>query len=257
MRHILTFIVILFTLASCNEIGNKTNLLEENITSNSSEDSIGGISLKTLRDSGLIVEPYIYKITKTIEKEFDEFVIPIKICASFAKDEFGRVDSLIVTYNEKKHFIYLSADDLFMSQPNLMLSMKNFIKLDDYNFDNHPDIAVYSTQSGMKNVMENIYIYDNQKNRYFFNKILSNISNCSIDKENKTISTFGQGGMASMIYGSIIYKWENDKLVEIKNVNQDYIDSLNVFVKKTRVLVDAIWTTKIDTLTEDQAREWK
>src|SRR5690554_4110929 len=136
MRHILTFIVILFTLASCNEIGNKTNLLEENITSNSSEDSIGEISLKTLRDSGLIVEPYIYKITKTIEKEFDEFVIPIKICASFAKDEFGRVDSLIVTYNEKKHFIYLSADDLFMSQPNLMLSMKNFIKLDDYNFDN-------------------------------------------------------------------------------------------------------------------------
>lgn len=255
MRQLLIGVFVLFALVSCINLGNdKDNLEGKIILNNNTTDSIGRISLAVLSDSGFVVEPFKYKITKVFHKEFNKHVIPIKVCASFTKDGFGNVDSLIVTFREKTHKIYVPENDFFLNQTNDILSLSYNIRLDDYNFDNYPDIAIYNTNSGLKNIMENIYIYNPEENGYFRNVILSKSSNCSIDTTNQTISTFGQGGMASMIYGSTTYIWEDDNLIAIKNINQDYIDSLDVFVKKTRRLVEETWTLSIDTLTEEQAR---
>ncbi|MEQ8423693.1 MAG: hypothetical protein RIA63_03220, partial [Cyclobacteriaceae bacterium] len=99
---------------------------------------------------------------------------------------------------------------------------------------------------------ENIFIYDETKKRYFRNNILSQSSNCLIDSVSKTISTFGQGGMASMIYNSETYTWEENKLKLIKSIQQDYNDKLNRFIRETKTLSDLTWTTQVDTLTEAQ-----
>jgi len=243
-------ILVSILLFSCkrNTISEKGPVIS--ITNDFSEN------LNPLIDSGFVVEPVIYKVSTQIEKEFQSFIIPIKICASIRNDGYGVVDSLMIFFENKQHKMYVGENCYEIYRPDLLFSVEHYIKLKDYNFDNKPDVAIYNNvQSGNKNYVEKIYIFDKKKNTFLRNRILSESANCYIDTINKTISTFWEGGMASMIYGSSTYIWVNDELTEIKYVHQDYIDSLKVFKRTTKELIDNIWVSKVDTLTEDKARE--
>ncbi|WP_439185858.1 XAC2610-related protein [Carboxylicivirga taeanensis] len=257
MRQILLIVFIFTVFNSCNE--QKKELKETIGQSLIVKDSIGTFSVLSLLDSGLIVNANTYKIEKSINRKFGRLEIPIKVCATFESKGYGNVDSLMLNYNGKTHKIFVK--ELFMSSPNGMVVLDeikdNLIRFEDYNFDNKPDLAVYNSASGMKNILEDKYIYSKESGQFVYNKILSNHSNCQPDSVNKTIYTLGQGGMASMIYGSATYKWEDVKLVKIKTVKQDYIDSLDIFVREIKELVDTTWIMTVDTLTEQNAKEWK
>lgn len=138
-----------------------------------------------------------------------------------------------------------------------MLCYESDINLKDYNFDGAPDISIYGTQSGMKNIIVTIYIYDREMDGYYKNEILSQSSNCEIDSANKTISTFGQGGMASMIFNSETYIWDNDNLIMVKSIRQNYNDEIDLFVRITRNLINQGWITQVDTLSENQLLEMR
>ena len=255
MKYLMITITFSILLFSC-----KTSVISEKKSNETKSVDLTANdfikNLSSLTDSGFIVEPVIYKVSKQIEKKFQNHTIPIKICATFQNDRYGVVDSLIIFFENKQHNIYIGSDYSYLSIPNHILSVEGYIEVNDYNFDNKPDIAFYNnTGSGTKNSMKNIYIFDKMKKTFFLNRILSETANCCVDTTNKTISTFWQYGMASRLYGSSTYIWENDKLTEVKNVNQSYIDSLNVFVRTTRELIDNTWILKVDTLTEDDV-EW-
>jgi len=253
MKKCLIGILIFFAIYSCD----KTEKVSTQNEQTNLNESIGQFSLKSLIDTGLTVEPYKYKVSKQFTKKFKNNEIPIKVCANFKRDGYGFVDSLMVEFNGKFHKIFIGENEYFMLDPVRMFTIESDIKLLDYNFDNLPDLAVYSTQSGMKNIMENVYIFNKGKNKYFKNRILSASSNCKIDSVNETISTFGQGGMASMIYGAETFKWENDKLKLIKSETQNYIDNINLFVRETKELVDTNWVVKVDTLSEEKILEMR
>ena len=209
-------------------------------------------NLNSLIDSGFVVEPIVYKVSKQIEKKFQNQIIPIKICASIRSDDYGidgEVDSLMVFFENKQHKIFVGRDCFILFEPNQLLSVENHIRLEDYNFDNKPDVAIYNNVgSGTNNAFENIYIFDADKNRFSLNRILSESANSYPDTIDKTISTFLGYGMASMIHVEITYIWKDKELVAVKSVEQDYVKSLNVFVRTEKELKDNIWITKIDTV---------
>ena len=58
--------------------------------------------------------------------------------------------------------------------------------------------------------------------------------------------------MASQIYSSGIYKWVGKNYKLIRSEKQSYIDSIDRYVRTTKVLVDTLWSTEVDTLRDDQ-----
>jgi hypothetical protein len=276
--NILFSILIIIGFYSCTERSNNQSKLDTRITRIDSSDfsrkqsqstssyltrqdsTLGEITIKSFERKGFKIEPSIYKVVFNTFRKFRNDSIQFRILASIDKDGEGQLDSLVFEFAGKKH--ELKNLNYFFFSPSTLSSIKDNkgvgIRLEDFNFDNFPDIAIYNPEmSGTKNLVEDIYIFNQKKQRFFRNKTLSENSNISVDTVNQTLSTFGQGGMASMIFGSITYKWQNSKLEEIKKVKQDYIDSLNLFVRKTRKLQDTSWIIAIDTLTEERAREWK
>lgn len=243
MKYISIILILFFSISSC-EVKNE-NLVIEN-----SEEEIDVV--KTLQDSVLTNTTKSNKVSANIIRKFNALEIPIKVCASFQKNGRGNIDSLVFNYNNKsflhlvKNYTYVTTDELIY----LKNSNDYNIKFKDYNFDNHPDLVVYNSNSGMKNIVEDIYIYSPKSQKFIFNKILSENANCKIDTKSKSISTFSQGGMASKIYGITEYKWNNEKLEIVKKVNQDYLKSLNAFICTTKTRIDTSWITEIDTLYE-------
>jgi len=258
MKKLVVFFVFFTVLLSCSFNNNPNDKPVGSDNSELDKDTIGNYTLSALRDTGFIIKTSKYKLVLKIIRKYREIEIPINVCATFESNGSGQIDSL--TFYYKGNFQNVRPRDYFVWSPdNLLVFMKenNQVRFTDYNFDNEPDIAIYNMASGVKNVMEDIYIYSDKYKRFLFNKILSNNSNCYADSVKKTISTFGQGGMASLIFGSTTYKWDDAKLQAIESVSQDFIDSLEVFVRKTSKLADSTWVTSIDTLTEEQAIEWK
>ena len=272
IKHSITHISLILTtfLFSCKDEGLKQQKVVE-IRSEIDNDTIkyqpktwqdtilGNTPIKSLIDKGISVEPSHYKVTFNTYRKFKSDSILLRVASSLDQNGHGNIDSLFFNYgNNSYKFKYLNYS--FFSPKTLIAIQENKgvnIRFSDFNFDNHPDLAVFNSEgSGVKNIMEDIYIYYPSKKRYYRNKILSENSNISIDTINQTLSTFGQGGMASMIYGSVTYKWENDELSSVRSVNQNYNDSLNLFIRQIDALKDSVWITTIDTLTEDQAREW-
>ncbi|MBZ0244862.1 MAG: hypothetical protein K8H85_02845 [Cyclobacteriaceae bacterium] len=218
-------------------------------------DSILNLPVQALIDSGITVSPSIYRVNFHTQRKFKGEWILLAIDATVESNGSGKVDVIKFTYKNKQHelrylnFIFFGPQVLYSIKSNRGIT----IRLDDFNFDGHPDVAVYNSEaSGMKNIAEDIYIFNVDKNAYFRNKILSESSNVYADSVSKTVSTFGQGGMASQIYGSSFYKWKEGKLEIFKSQTQDYNSSLNRFIRETKELVNGKWVISIDTLRDEE-----
>jgi len=260
MSKLVQVLLIFAILISCTTIENGKDKLSSNkIESLIAKDTIANLSIGSLVDSGLIVSVNKYKIVCNFYRNFKELEIPIRVCATFEASGFGNIDSFIVNYDGVIH--NLKTSDYFIQSPREIIAIKNSrnfgIRIIDFNFDNQPDIAIYNSASGMKNIAEDIYIYGKTKKRFIYNQILSESSNCTVDTIRNLIETFGQGGMASMIYNSETYTWEEEKLKKIREVRQDYNDELKRFIKVTKDLVDNNWVTSTDTLTEERILEMR
>jgi len=227
------------------------------ITTDNETIRTGSFPIQTLEDSGIIVNPaaYSYSLQFVYNKEYNNEIIPIALYATFSdSDSLGKMDSLVFVYNHIKQCVWLIDRDLHLFHP--LDIMKCDIEISDYNFDNYLDIGIYNAEaSGVKNTLYEVFLYDPETKNYYYHKELSGMSCLFANKEKKTISTFEQGGMASMLFGFSEYKWEKDKLVPIYLVNQTYNESLGIFIRNTNTLQNNVWVTQIDSLMEDEARE--
>lgn len=273
MRRIFKVVLLILQAGvySCEENSSQiTNVNSDNSVKNETEiaklhsswqdSTLGNTTIKSLTEAGFTVEPSIYKVAFNTYRKFKNDSIELRVVSSINNKGHGEIDSLALNYKDE-HYQFKRLN-YFLFSPLELVSIKDNkgvnIRLQDFNFDIFPDVAIYNREtSGVKNIMEDIYIFDKKRQRYFRNKTLSANSNVSIDTTGHTLSTFGQGGMASMIYGSTTYAWDESKLKPIRTVDQTYSDSLNVFVRKIRNLQDTLWITTIDTLTEENAKEWK
>ncbi|GCC53317.1 hypothetical protein SanaruYs_35600 [Chryseotalea sanaruensis] len=239
--------------ASCTTKNNDKNVVEYPIHT----DSIYQSPIDSLGKDNYSGTRYPLKVVKSFIKDFSGTKFKLILYASFSTEVNGNLDSILIVIDNKEHPIIIEKVDYEMYQKEQILEIESGISLKDYNFDGAPDISIYNTQSGMKNIIETIYLFDFEKQRFSKNEILSQSSNCSIDSINKTISTFAQGGMSSMIFNSELYNWENNKLRIIKSVRQDYIDEIDRFVRITKTMRNQEWIMQVDTLSEAQLLEMR
>jgi hypothetical protein len=215
------------------------------------ENYIGNFLIPSLIDSGLVIKPYDYIVETIIERRFRNYSIPIKVCAKYNKNGFGSIDSLKFNFENKIHRINIYHYTTL--SPLDLVKLKNTpdyrISFVDYNFDNYPDIVIYNSESGNNNYVEDKYIYDKNKQKFIYNKTLSEGANFSTDSINKIIHSFWGYGIGN--YSSNTYKWKDDELLVTETESQYLIDSLHLFVKRVNKLVDGKWIMKIDTLTNE------
>lgn len=207
-------ILIIIGFYSCTEHSNNQSKSESQITQIDSSDfsrkpskptsskttwqdsTLGGMKIKYLEHKGFEIQPSIYKVVFDTFRKFRNDSIKIRILASIDKNGEGQVDSLVFKFADKRH----EFKDLnyFFFSPSTLSSIKDNkgvgIRLEDFNFDRFPDIAIYNPRmSGTKNLVEDIYIFDRDSKRFYRNKTLSKNTNISVDTVNQTLSTFGQG----------------------------------------------------------------
>jgi hypothetical protein len=181
------------------------------------------------------------------DEAFDNKTIPVIIYATIdTTDNRGNIDSLVLVYDSIKHNINLECADLYLTNPS-WLEWTDFIRLDDFNFDNHPDVAVYDmAMSGNNNRIYGIFIYDPAKKQYLHHEELSGMAAVSTNAETETIHSFWASGVDRFVFSK--YRWNKGHLMLIYSSEQDYDDSLDIAIRKTDSLHSGAWVTRIDTL---------
>lgn len=112
------------------------------------------------------------------------------------------------------------------------LSKSEFFSAEDINFDGYEDIRLMNWWGATGNTGYVYWLFDPQKSLFARNNDLSNLSNPMPHPETKTITTYGVGGMAGMIYGSRTYKFDDSgKLILIREEGQDWVENKKYFLK--------------------------
>lgn len=187
----LLILIIIFSILSCEY--NHDKLYSNNILQDKTE-----INDQPISASDTIMPQFI---ESTIKRIFDNDTIPIKVYSSFNEKGFGEIDSIKFVFENKAHL--LQPEDYILSSANSLQELHKIddyhIRFEDYNFDGYPDLVIYNSSSGVKNVYEDKYLYNKTEKRFIYNQLLSSESNLSIDTVHQTLSSLEQGGMASMI----------------------------------------------------------
>lgn len=262
-------LIYLFTIISfysCSQknqqpkiIENDSSIEESNIKDYQAtkKEKIGGVPIEKILNSNIEIEANSYDLRSIIKRNFGDKEIEIEVFSNFGvKDGRGDVDSIRFYYLDKIHvFKSLNLEWIYVSSIIDMNVLKDYlISFNDFNFDNHPDLVVYNkNESGVKNMINDIYVYSEQKKEYDLNKLLSTNSNFDINEKDKVISFFHSWGHASKIYTSSESKWKDSELIPVKYINQKYNDSIKKYIKETKILKDTTWSVRIDTLTEEMA----
>lgn len=123
-----------------------------------------------------------------------------------------------------------------------------YVDSTDYNFDNYPDFSIYNrNESGVHNVMREIFIYDPAKKEYVYHDKLSGMGNVYADKDMKIVRSFwSTGGVDRYIIDE--HEWYKGELKPIRREESDRIDSLGVVVVKTDSLRNGVWMSRTDTI---------
>ena len=264
IQYGLTLLMIIVSLFGCQEAQERVIIQEKEVAGDTvyveragwTSDSLGKFSVQGLLDSGFSITPSEYQIDFVAQEKYQDDTIVVSVYARSDRRGWGEVDSISFVYKEESYT--LEYVNLTFYSPASLLGIKEnkgvAMRFDDFNFDGHPDVAVFNNEaSGVKNLVEDIYLFNSIRKRYFRNKLLSETANVSANTAQKTLSTFAQGGMASKIYGSTTYVWEGDSLVSTMDINQHYDDSLEMFIKITQKKVNNTWVTTTDTLTDSEA----
>ena len=183
--------------------------------------------------------------------EFNNETIPMIVFYSReAGSEYYVTDSITFEYDGRKHSI--SLDDV--AEKFAFADPADFHLIDcatDYNFDAYMDIAILSGR-GVRHSWSDIFIYNPQTKSYYHHKELSQENDVWTDSETQTVRVHGIGGHAGLIYTSKDYKWINGQLTLVGIVNQDYDDTLELYICTTRTLQNnGTWSEKRETFTEE------
>jgi hypothetical protein len=209
-------------------------------------EATGGCLITALLDSGFVVNPTEYSLRYTRDETFTDKVIPVTVYATIdAAMGEGYLDSLVFTYEHSRQKISINRDDLLLLDP-FWLKWADFMRLDDFNFDNHPDVVILDRAlSGVQNRIHRIFIYSPERKQYLYHRELSEMP-VSADKATKTIRSFWTSGVNRSISGE--YRWDEGKLTLICSIEDDFDDSLEVVIRESGRLHNGAWVTRVDTL---------
>jgi hypothetical protein len=92
----------------------------------------------------------------------------------------------------------------------------------DFNFDGYQDIYVLTNWGATGNNQGCIWLYNSETMRFDYSPEFSNLGTFTVDSANKTIITWGNGGMAGGVHSADKYKVEGNRPVLVYNERQDW-----------------------------------
>ena len=104
------------------------------------------------------------------------------------------------------------ADSKIYSVKQLKFEL-NFL---DFNFDDVKDIALERDRGATGNCWNNIYLYENNLDKFSYNYQMSELCLPSVDSLKEQIISFHQAGGDNYTYH--FYKWDKNKLILIREV---------------------------------------
>ncbi len=256
MIYKIHFIILTVAIISCSPEQSNNRGLDQEINKDLLTNNIktsDSSYFQELSSIDFIVKPQTYSVEFTSKCPYKLDSIEFSVMAELDIFGNGEIKGITIFYKEKSSEIKYLKYPIFTAKE--LLDFKKYPKVNfvDYNFDNWPDLEVHNKEaSGAKNQVYDVYIFDLNKQRYYFNRFLSSMPNSYLNVDEKTLTTFAQGGMASQIYSRNEYKWNEEKFISIKSENQIYSDSLDRFIRTTKILENSIWLTQKDTLESDE-----
>ncbi len=92
----------------------------------------------------------------------------------------------------------------------------------DMNFDGYKDIYILTNWGATGNEQGCVWLYDRESGRFEFSKEFSELGRFEVDPKTKTITTHSNGGAAGTIFQAAKYAVQEEHLVLLLTVAQDY-----------------------------------
>lgn len=92
----------------------------------------------------------------------------------------------------------------------------------DFNFDGYQDIYVLTSWGATGNEQGCIWLYNSATKRFDYSTEFSDLGTFTLDPANKTIITWGNGGMAGAVHSAAKYKVESNRPLLVYFETQDW-----------------------------------
>lgn len=92
----------------------------------------------------------------------------------------------------------------------------------DFNFDGYQDIYVLTDWGATGNNQGCIWLYNSATRRFEYSRDFSELGTFTLDRANKTIITWSNGGMAGGVHSADKYKIANNRPVLVYSERQDW-----------------------------------
>jgi len=92
----------------------------------------------------------------------------------------------------------------------------------DFNFDGYQDIYVLTSWGATGNNQGCIWLYNPAAKQFEYSPEFSDLGTFTLDRPNKTIITWGNGGMAGGVHSAAKYKVEANRPVLVYDEKQDW-----------------------------------
>ena len=266
MKTILSAILLLFLFASCQQEASPEKGEDEIFKTISKQDSFPGFVPRKKPLTPVLPEKrpcmdYDFLAEKNIQ--YDRIKEQTWML-SYEKEvtETPRIQSITLRAKHQCPEEFTELFDLFLQlekdTQRIQPQMYYFHDVDqitnpqidfiDFNFDGELDFRVFCSATGNGMTLYTYYVYNPKTGQFEYSKALSGTSSLKVDKENKTLHSFGKGGHAGKIYGSTDYHYVNGQLTPYKSERQTYEDSLNAYIRTTtfyeqdnkRIIMDTI-----------------
>jgi len=183
--------------------------------------------------------PEMHKLVGTLEFKSEQIPITVFYSDHPAWPGNAKLDSLVFMYKGIKQTVLpIGLDESFFFEPSYAP-----ISVNDYNFDGFMDIAILGAD-GRDWMSYRYFLYDPQKQNYYFSEELSSGDGIELDNKTQTIKLTYLGGMfedpdnpSDNRYDE--YKSENGRLKLIRKVREEYDHSLGKYIRR-------VWNSQTD-----------
>lgn len=141
-------------------------------------------------------------------------------------------DNIIEKIEISREGKLVQTEDVAMNEPPPR--NEEYFQAVDINFDGYADIKLLSWWGGTGNKGYNWWLFNPKSGTFVYQQELSGLSNPVPNPKTKEITTYSKGGMAGMVYGQETYRFDGDRLVLMRSVEQNWVDEKKHFVKVTR-----------------------
>lgn len=208
----LLFLVCVFFIFSCNSKDHPSGSKDSTNSTTSPVDSSSDVADSSYKGESLHDSDYgIFHSEITVKNSSLKFYL--KTFSQESKIEIYK------NPEETQHLQTISVSpDIDFSESYYNDALGKDLRTEDYNFDGYKDLLVIQNR-GAHNEWFDMYLYDPKKSIFIKNEILSGLESPSRDSLKQEIYFIADGGYGA--YSKGIYKWQNNKLVQTREEQQD------------------------------------